>query len=412
MAQSELRSCGMALVVVAACGFSPTTTAETVVAAGCDQAAVQKTISKAADGDVVEVPAGDCSWDSFEITKGIHLRGAGSDATSIVITGPITLSKSARHSLELSGFTFTMDREAAGRMFYVDGPWDAEPPLIHDNVFDISDPRYTDHNAGILGYETNGGIIYRNVFRGNLDDSGIQHKLNEDNAEGESWAVADTMGIRDTDGKRNLYVEDNVFEGMANQATDFDDGARVVFRRNTLRSSSFNTHGLATAPVGVRHYEIYGNFFTYPDNMINQNWHVWLRGGTGVVYGNWFEDIKGQEWGNKREVHFSVRAVADGTPEGCCTSWPCKHQIGQNHDGDRQFLDPVRFWSNTGTLVPYINNGWEKICGQDIDDYLQDGRDFVFDTVPKRGYAPYPYPHPLRESAMRPLPPRAVVVNP
>ncbi|HWO94594.1 MAG TPA: hypothetical protein VNL92_07505 [Dehalococcoidia bacterium] len=349
------------------------------------------------------VPAGDCSWGSLTISKGIHLRGAGAGATNITLSGAITLRKHATRSVEVSGFTFR--RSGGGnsaKMMYVEGPWNGEPPLIHDNVFIAS-------NSGIIRYQTNGGVIYRNTFRGDLDDSALQHKVDGDS---ESWSTPDTMGTRDTNGKRNLYVEDNVFEGMANQATDFDDAARVVFRHNTLVSSSFNSHGLDTSPIGVRHYEIYENSFRYPNKSVNQSWHIWLRGGTGVIFNNQVEDLNGTQWGNKTELLFSVRAAVDGGVEGCCRSYPCKHQVGQNHDGSSQFTDPVRLWNNSGTLAWGLNSAWNNTCGQNMEDYLQNGRDFIFATSPKSGYTPYPYPHPLRVDTARPLPPSGLTVAP
>jgi hypothetical protein len=220
------------------------------------------------------------------------------------------------------------------------------------------------------------------------------------------------MGNRDTTGDSNLYVEDNVFNNMPNQATDFDDAARVVFRYNTLNSSSFNSHGLATSPIGVRHFEIYGNKFRYPDENVNQNWHIWLRGGTGVIFNNEIDDLNGQQWGNKTELLMSVRAAVDGGQAGCCRSYPCKHQVGQNHDGNRQFTDPIRIWGNSGTLASGLNSSWSNSCGQNMNDYIKDGRDFVYASTAKSGYQPYPYPHPLRDGAARPEAPRDVSVTP
>jgi len=372
--------------------------AKTISAASCDHADVQRALSRANDHDTISVPAGRCVWQSFDVEKAVHLRGDGSDSTHVMLEGTVRLEKSSFGNVELSGFSFTLNRRKSRRMLVVDGRWDAEPPLIHDNVFDITDPSDLQRNAGIMLYEANGGVIYKNLFRGNWDDSGIQHKLIEDS---ESWSVPDTIGIRDKDGKHNLYVEDNIFEGMANQANDFDDHSRIVFRYNVLRNASFNTHGLATSPVGIRHFEIYNNAFGYPDNTVNQTWHIWLRGGTGVVYGNYFDDIRGQMYGDNYELHLSVRAMDDGTPEGCCTQWPCKHQLGQNSDGQRQFLDTIRIWGNSGTLKPHINTGWSNECGQDINEYLIEGREYMFANSPKYGYEPYPYPHPLRATHSR-----------
>ncbi len=375
--------------------------AATINAANCNSSAVQSAISNAQAGDTVAVPAGNCSWSSFTIPGGIHVRGAGTGVTNVTVSGTVTINKHSSRSVELSGFSFSKNGGGnSAKMFRVTGSWQSEPPLIHDNEFTVND-------AAIFRYETNGGVIYNNIFRGGFDDSAIQHKIDNDN---QSWSTADTMGTRDSTGKRNLYVEDNVFEGMVNQATDFDDAARVVFRYNTLNHSSFNSHGLATSPIGVRHYEIYNNTFAYPNGNVNQSWHIWLRGGTGVIFNNDVDDINGSQWGNKRELLMSVRAAVDGGVGGCCRSWACDHQVGQNHDGSGQFLDTLTIWGNTGTLAHGLNDGWSNSCGQNMNDYLQSGRDFVFAANAKSGYAAYIYPHPLRIDVVRPMEPQDLTI--
>lgn len=376
--------------------------AATVNAASCNSSAVQSAISIAQPGDIVAVPAGNCSWSSFSISNGVHVRGAGIGLSNVTVSGTVTINKHSSRSVELSGFSFSKNGGGnSAKMFRVTGSWQNEPPLIHDNEFVVN-------NAAIFLYETNGGVIFRNTFRGALDDSAIQHKMNNDT---QSWSTSDTMGTRDTSGKRNLYVEDNLFEGMVNQATDFDDAARVVFRHNTLNHSSFNSHGLATSPIGVRHYEIYGNTFAYPNTNVNQNWHIWLRGGTGVIFDNNVEDIRGSQWGNKSELLLSVRAAVDGGVNGCCRTWACAHQIGQNHNGSSQFLDALVLWNNSGTLAYGLNDGWSNSCGQNMSNFLQNGRDFVFASNAKSGYTPYTYPHPLRVDVVRPMEPRDLTIE-
>lgn len=374
--------------------------AATINASSCNSSDVQSAISNAQAGDIVSVPAGNCSWSSFTIPGGIHVRGTGPGVTNVTVNGTVTINKNSSRSTELSGFSFSKSGGGnSAKMFRVTGSWDGEPPLIHDNIFTVND-------AAIFRYETNGGVIFDNIFRGAWDDSAIQHKIDNDN---ESWSTADTMGVRDTVGKRNLYVEDNVFEGMANQATDFDDASRVVFRYNTVNNASFNSHGLATSPIGLRHFEIYNNEFNYPAEE-NQSWHVWIRGGTGVIYDNHFEDISGF-WGDKRELIMSVRAAVDGSANGCCRSWACDHQVGQNHDGSGQFLDALTIWNNTGTLEYGLNDGWTNSCGQNMADFLQNGRDFVFAGAAKSGYSPFTYPHPLRVGVVRPMEPQDLTVT-
>lgn len=360
-------------------------------AASCSQSAVQAAIAAASNGDVINVPGGACTWNSFELSKGVHLKGPGAGSATISMSGTLTITKNASASVRLSGFTFK--NAGPDRLITVNGAWDAEPPLIHDNVFIVS-------YGQVMRYQTNGGIIYNNIFRsirplenGASNDSGIQH-----NTGVSPWDAPDTMGTRDSGGKRNLYVEDNTFENMSNQGTDFDDGSRVVFRYNRMIDTSVNSHGLDTSPVGVRHYEFYRNTFIYSSTQVNQNWMIWLRGGTGVIYNNSIANIVGSTWGDKTEIGLSVRMANDGGRLGCATAWPAPHQLGQNHNGSSQFLDPVYFWGNTGAFTWGIRE-WANTCGNDIKTFLQEGRDFVFSSAPKPGYTAFPYPHPLRSAA-------------
>lgn len=70
-------------------------------------------------------------------------------------------------------------------------------------------------------------------------------------------------------------------------------------------------------------------------------------------------------------------------------------QIGQSHDGDQAITDPPYF-SETPERRRSTPVDWGNPCGFTFDDFFQWGRDAVKDGSPKRGYAPYAYPHPLR----------------
>ncbi len=388
-----------AVLAISALAVSGTVHAATISASSCAQSAVQSAVGSASNGDIVSVPAGNCSWGSFTISKAIHLRGAGSSSTTITMTGSLTFNKSPAGITRLSDFRFTKSGGGnENRILYVSGAWSDRPMLIHDNIFQVA-------TAGAIRYQQNGGVISRNTFNCQWDESGILHKNDRDQ---ESWASPDTMGTRDSSGERNLYVEDNTFNKCTNQGTDFDDGSRVVFRYNVLNNSSFNSHGLATSPIGVRHFEIYNNQYNYADANVNQNWHIWIRGGTGVMYGNSIQDIRGQQWGDKTEILFSVRAAADGGGGNCCRSYPCPHQVGQNHDGSRQFLDAVRIWSNSGAFRAAVSNNWSNSCGVDPNSFVQEGRDYLLASSAKSGYSAYAYPHPLRSSSPRPAAPTQV----
>lgn len=393
-ARTALRFSAAALLFSLAC--APPSFAATINAASCSQANVTSAITSAANGDIVQVPAGNCTWSAMTLSKGIHLKGAGSASTIITVTGQLDITKNATNYIEISGFTFQASNLGSA-MFGLYGTWTAKPFLIHDNIFTVN-------TAGIMRIETNGGVIYKNTLKstrawnnGFSDDPGIQHKLGTADANA-SWPTPDTMGTHD-DGTKNLYVEDNIFDNMATVGTDFDDGARAVVRYNTFTNTSFNSHGLDTSPVGVRHYEIYNNTWLYPDNMANLPWVIWLRGGTGAIFNNAIPNVTGQEWGDIEETQLSIRMVDEGGALGCATSYPAPHQVGWGHNGTSQILDPIRFWNNTGAGANAIGiRRWDNSCGNDMNVYLQAGREWTVGT-PKPGYTPFAYPHPLRTDA-------------
>jgi len=375
------------ILLCAFLGAADQTWAATINAANCSQAAVQAAVISATDGDTVLVPAGNCTWSGLSLSKGVHLKGAGAGATNITLTGIGTLSTNATASIEISGFTLIHSGGGnENRAWLVSGSWTNKPPLIHDNTINVT-------NAGFFRWEVNNGVIYRNVFTCTLDESVIQHK----HGDSQSWSTPDTLGMRDTNGNRNLYVEDNVFNNCTNQGIDMDDSSRSVVRYNVFNNSSWNSHGFATSPIGNRHFEIYNNQFNQQNNNVNQSWQIWIRGGTGVVFNNFIQDLNGQQWGNKPEVVLSVRAASGGGtqyPGGCCTTYPCIRQIGQGYDGTRQFTDPIRFWNNTGGYVITAGQNWGS-CGGAASNFIQNGRDYVVDA-PRPNYSPYTYPHPLR----------------
>ncbi|MEZ4222757.1 MAG: hypothetical protein R3B13_17585 [Polyangiaceae bacterium] len=369
--------------------------AANVVAASCARSDVQAAIDAAAVGDIVDVPPGDCDWSGLVVAKALRLRGAGKGKTRITLTGDNSITKQQAGVVRISGFSFSKSgggNESKG--WTVTGAWkNAEPVVIENNEFTIS-------GSGLFLIAAVGGVVIAaNDFTGDWDDSFLQLKDTVD-AEG-SWSSADSLGARDTDGKLNHYVEDNTFYGGTNQGIDADDATRVVYRHNALTYSSFNTHGWASSPAGVRHFEVYANQFKHlggSEAIANQNWAIWIRGGSGVIFDNTLDDLAGSHWGQKDEIRLTIRGAEDDRPQGTCanTKYPVPHQIGQSHDGSKVTTDPLYLWGNQGAQA--INAGWNwgNPCGFVFDDFFQWGRDAVKDGTPKPGYTPYAYPHPLR----------------
>jgi hypothetical protein len=320
------------------------------------------------------------------IDKAIHLKGAQTE----IALSENSITKQAG-VIRISDFKFSTNGGGnSHKGFGIVGAWQGtEPVIFQNNEFTVS-------NSGLFHISVPGGVIIAgNTFTGGWDDSFIQPKDDQDS--GDSWGTADTIGIKDTTGKLNIYVEDNTFYGGTNQGIDCDDSTRCVYRYNNLTYSSFNTHGMATSPVGVRHFEVYNNIFFHDGGTIdiaNQNWAVWIRGGTGVIYNNQISDMSGSYWGDKAELRFTIRGAEDARPQGSCADvqYPVPRQVGQNYDGD-YFTDPIYIWGNTGTAVIGADWSWGNPCNLNFADYFQIGRDVIMGQKPD--YEPYTYPHPL-----------------
>ncbi|MFH1510838.1 MAG: dockerin type I domain-containing protein [Candidatus Woesearchaeota archaeon] len=365
--------------------------AATINAKSCSQADVQSAMNSASAGDTIMVPVGSCTWSGMTINKAVHLKGAGIGQTNIAVSEN-TITKQQAGVVRVSGFSFTRNGGGNERKgFTIGGAWQGtEPVIFENNDFTVS-------GSGLFHLSVAGGVIIaKNSFTGGWDDSFIQPKDDQDSSN--SWGAADTIGAKDINGKLNLYIESNTFYGGTNQGIDCDDSSRCVYRYNTLTYSSFNTHGKATSPQGVRHFEVYNNKFIHSggtSQIANQNWAIWIRGGTGVIYNNQIDNLAGSYWGDKPEVKLTIRGAEDTRPQGSCANvkYPVPRQLGQNYDGNKYYTDPIHIWGNTGTVAISAGWNWGNPCNLNFGDFFQWGRDAVKSEKP--GYMPYTYPHPL-----------------
>jgi hypothetical protein len=373
--------------VDAACtGSNPTWTSTP------DQTSVASCISQAAVGATINISAGSASWSGLSINKAVHLRGAGVSQTAITLSGVTSVTKQSGGIVRVSGISFSKSgggNESKG--ISIGGSWQGTEPVIFENN------AYTISSSGLFRIDVAGGVIIASsTFSGGWDDSFIQPKAISDT---QSWTTADTLGNRDTNGRRNIYIEDNTFDGGTNQGIDCDDASRCVYRYNRLTYSSFNSHGWDTSQVGVRHVEVYNNQFIHnggTSQLANQSWAIWIRGGTGVIFNNQIADLAGSYWGNKPEMKFSIRGAEDARPQGSCSnvSYPVPRQLGQGHNGTSYFTDPIYIWGNTGAQMMDAGWHWGNPCGLTFTNYFQQGRDY-FTGSAKPGYTPYTYPHPF-----------------
>ena len=392
----------------------------TNVAASASQFDVAAAIAATPEGptNVVLVPAGSANWSSLTLSKSLQVVGAGSNSTIITLTGNNTLTKDKDGATYFRNMQFTKSgggNESKG--FTVQGAWSNSPVVFQGCHFIIS-------NSGLFLVNTPGGFIVNNCgFVGGQDDSFIQPK-NLGDPDG-SWITDSTLGTADPTGRSNIYVEHSRFYGGSNQGIDADDATRVVFRHNWCEFMSFNSHGLDTSGEGVRHWEVYGNTFTnyqtadYANSwsVANQNWAIWIRGGTGVIFSNYLSDVAISYWGaSKPEGKFDIRAQQDNSGSGYGTTspptpkysagtgiYPRERQLGQSwssagsnayglNGGNGDYItDPICVWGNTG---PGSTGGWFKDFsnntswggGNSASAYFVAGRDYT--NAMRAAYSP------------------------
>lgn len=359
--------------------------AETVNAASCSQADVASAVSSATAGDTVQVPAGTCSWSGGISFAGISLIGAGSSAAGTVVTdGLVTVTKHDTEYTRLSGFRFTGTDEH----IRVDGSPTAKPYLVDNNHV------RADVSGRAVQLTANGGVLHHNELVAedwtNADVFNIPTS--------EDWTQAPTFGADDTSGERNIYFEDNTFTNIVETMPDGDMGSRLVIRHNLYVDSSIVFHGGApndSSPNGgTRQFEVYENTFDRVENSVALNKWVWARGSSGVIANNQMESADspdGSTYPNKPEILLTV---------GCPDPYPMQYQVGQsNQSPENPPTHPLAIFGNTGAGT--TDSNFISVAGSDTagppcatpDDYIQEGRDYVFSNT--WGWTPYQYPHPL-----------------
>jgi hypothetical protein len=336
--------------------------------------------------------------------------------TTVINNATLSLSGSKAGSIEVSGIQFVAQNAAsisAGTNAYI-----VPKALIHDCWLQTGG----NSSAVAILANTNQMLIWNCSFDDTFSQVAVGLQLKWETDSGlPSWRTNSTMGMADTNGATNFYIEDCDFHGYLN-STDFDSDARVVFRHNVLDNSGMTSHGADTGPIGLRHVEIYDNELIF-DNFgdcdgsvtIGLTWFFWMRGGTGVITDNILPTISSCAWGSKGNVLFSVLNITRNAGcYPCWTSYPAPHQVGQGYGAGAVFhqwdcpslledgsyyiyREPIYIWNNTGTGGNNVGlNSESDTCGhgQNVSDYVKAGRDY-FVGVRKTGYVKFTYPHPL-----------------
>jgi hypothetical protein len=283
---------------------------------------VSAAIALAAAGDTVVIPAGTATWtNKLTISKAITLQGAGVGSTIIkddVQSGNLILwTLPAGLPSRMTGIEFQdggrmTTAEAPGGILRVVGTSD-----VDGSTFRWDYCKWSDMN-GYAIFDTVLGVIDHNTFfqstkhsASYIYDTFWGGKTYGDGA----WAAPTAFG---TD--RFLFFEDNTYTCTdpiyVEAITDALDGARFVFRHNSIVNGYPTNHGTESGGRirGTRAMEVYSNTFT---GMNDSNLVGGSRSGVVVFHdntisGTWGSFIFGLE--NFRNFYpFDPWGGADGT---------------------------------------------------------------------------------------------------
>ncbi len=388
--------------------------AANVTAGSCSLSDIQSAINLAADGDTVMIPAGTCSWTSQLVIDGkaIVVRGAGIDQTIIVDSipktgsnqSPLVVNTVGGKRFRLTGLTLRggdTERGWSGSLIINGTGTDWRIDHVRFELLKSSSVRIYGHTYGVIDHcffnqdGTQAIVIWHDGWGGKHYGDG-------------SWADSLHLGTN-----KAVYIEDCTFNNTwAAGSIDSFAGGRFVFRHNTVTNDFIATHGLDSGQRlrGVRSFEIYDNSFTHESLWFTG---VFLRGGTGVIFGNTFRNytVAVTVSNFRTKDAYSPWGKCDGTSpydgnqEG---GYPCLDQVGRSTgtlvSGDNtptpqawteEALEPLYQWNNTV-------DGRQASVNSDNPNHIQSGRDF-YNNVARPNYSPYAYPHPL-VSAEQPAP--------
>jgi hypothetical protein len=305
------------LVLIASLWAFQASAQGTYTATSCSQAAVSAAIAAEqahpADGDIISIPAGSCTWAggiSQTFANSVTIEGAGaisattggasttgSDATTItnhnggnpVMNFITTAGKSFRFTgiavledsgsaasgsgdLEITGQSSAVRVDHCHFYIYVGG---SAAVLFQGGVTGVADHDYINTTQGVTNnYRFQNGANWE----GDADPNGLGNN---------SWVDGDHFG-----GGQYMYVEDNRISG--GYLGDCSDGGRYVFRYSTiLNTYGMANHGTNDAPWrGCRAAEYYQNTFSLTVDQegggITHN-----NGGSTLLWGNTINGLSG-----------------------------------------------------------------------------------------------------------------------
>jgi hypothetical protein len=287
---------------------------------------------------------------------------------------------------------------------------------------------YAALNTAITIHGNNWGVIDNCIF--DISGTGFYSILVNSYIDGEwpasmgdrAWSLPINLGSDEA-----VYVENNIFN-LTNKTSGNDsvfdgyNGARAVYRYNTINGSYIQNHATRDDEHGGLKLEIYNNTFNghFNNNTDHFIWPIMIRSGTGVIFNNTISNYQDNNVtvDNQRTcIAYAGRFTRcngsnmyDGNTAGEY-GWPCRDQIGRGSGvpmGVSQPSVPLYAWNNGASAIT-VNGDFELCATQPpprltthiktsgdpsphtggVLDYVNNG------STPKPGYTPYTYPHPL-----------------
>jgi hypothetical protein len=420
--------------------------AKTIDAASCSLADVQAAVNLSTDGDTVAIPNGTCTWTSgITTTKQIWIRAQnytavanGTLTRNVTIvnastTVPLfTMTSGNSFHVRISGIYF---KEQAAQINDINLRGSGtQIPMLDDDTIEVAnrfgnEPGISAVNLGSLGgvmwdaYII--GVINGVPATGSCDPSGCPQGGSVNVASPLPWYTNSTLGTLDTSETQNWYVEDSTWKNFG-QGPDCDDNCRLVMRHNVLDGIAGQTHGLSSA-FGGRQIEVYNNIIETTSagrNIAARYW--WGREGVWAIHDN---QVAYQNVGFGAPVLFT--SIVECSPGNSCANdgsvaYPVLHGTSGPGTGGQQLAQacnpctgtkststpvsaPVYIWNNciigSGHSLPCTGDSGGNSTSSPF--FVQLHRDIFIDAGAPPGYAPAPYPHPLRgnSSSQAPAPP-------
>ena len=372
--------------------------ADTIVASSCSRNDVASAVSSASDGDTILIPNGSCTWTSgITTTKQIFIRaknytptpagteGSGATSRNVILTNNLSsgshmFSFTSGNSFHcgVGGIQFNEASSSSGFIRFNGSG--SKIPVIFDCYFhNVSVRQWPKEHA--IDIQSMGALIWNTVMVGTaLGEVGegaflIKHPR--------AWTTNSTMGMDDTNGNVNIYVEDSTFKNLG-ICPDIDDNGRFVARHCVYDGAWAETHGF-TSLTGGRHWEFYDNVYqqTTPKRNLAGR-YFWARAGTGVFTDNQVNaQVDPGYYGTNNLLN-----IGDNTsPKG----YPQQRQPGWGYENGRHVSDPIYIWNQTGSRAYTwsVNSDWSSMLVQNRDIFVNNGA--------KPGYTKYTYPHPARK---------------